>query len=322
MAAFTTYAMTGLLVGVGLILLYLGWLALRNPVLVKIGLRNIPRRPAQSILIVIGLTLSTVIIVSALSTGDTLTYSVRTNAVQAYGPIDEIIAPPLLSLFASLGDTGSLDEAAAESEQAAEISRLTEGGLTSLLAVLEGGLPGITMARLDQLRLEAADEPLIDAVAGSIVFPTIIRNTNTGQGEPFGFILAVDDDYDRHFGLTAIDGRDVQMEELEPGVGAIFAQAANLLAFLQQGAANLGLTNFSLSNVAVATATWTSTRSALTWRRCAGWASTPPSWRNRGSSRSAWPSWASRRIACPPWASRRPPSRWITWASTPPRPRP
>ncbi len=255
MAAFTTYAMTGLLVGVGLILLYLGWLALRNPVLVKIGLRNIPRRPAQSILIVIGLTLSTVIIVSALSTGDTLTYSVRTNAVQAYGPIDEIIAPPLLSLFASLGDTGSLDEAAAESEQAAEISRLTEGGLTSLLAVLEGGLPGITMARLDQLRLEAADEPLIDAVAGSIVFPTIIRNTNTGQGEPFGFILAVDDDYDRHFGLTAIDGRDVQMEELEPGVGAIFAQAANLLAFLQQGAANLGLTNFSLSNVAVATAT-------------------------------------------------------------------
>jgi putative ABC transport system permease protein len=255
MAAFATNAMVGLLVGVALVLLYLGWLALRNPVLVKIGLRNIPRRPAQTILIVIGLTLSTIIIVSALSTGDTLTYSVRTNAVQAYGPIDEIIAPPLLSLFATLADSGSLDEAVAENEQAAELSRLTEGGLTSLLTVLEGGLPGITSARLDQLRLEAADEPLIDAVAGSIIFPTIIRNTSTGQGEPFGFIFAVDDDYDRNFGLTAIDGREVQVEALEPGVGNIFAYGANLLTFAQQGVANLGLPEFSLSNVAVATAT-------------------------------------------------------------------
>jgi hypothetical protein len=32
-------------------------------------------------------------------------------------------------------------------------------------------------------------------VAGAIVFPTIIRNVNTGQSEPLGFIFAVDDDY-------------------------------------------------------------------------------------------------------------------------------
>ena len=254
MAGITTNVLIGLVVGVGLILLYLGWLAARNPVLIKIGLRNIPRRPSQSILIVIGLTLSTIIIVSALSTGDTLTYSVRTNAVQAFGPIDEIVAPPLLSLFASLADSGSLDEAAAENQQAADLSRLMEGGLTSLLAVLEGGLPGITMDRLDQLKVEAKDEPLIDAVAGSIIFPTIIRNTATGQGEPFGFIFAVDDDYDQNFGLTATDGGPVSMEALEPGVGNIFAQAANLLTLAQQSAAGLGLQNFTLSNVAVATA--------------------------------------------------------------------
>jgi hypothetical protein len=59
-----TSIMIALLIGVGLILLYLLALNLRNPVLVKIGLRNIPRRPAQSLLIVIGLTLSTIIIVS------------------------------------------------------------------------------------------------------------------------------------------------------------------------------------------------------------------------------------------------------------------
>lgn len=72
-ATYTNYVMIGLLVAVGLILLYLTAVAARNPVLVKIGIRNIPRRPAQSILIVIGLTLSTIIIVSALATGDTLT---------------------------------------------------------------------------------------------------------------------------------------------------------------------------------------------------------------------------------------------------------
>src|SRR3954466_10940229 len=112
--------MVGLLIAVGLILLYLFLLATRNPVLVKIGLRNIPRRPAQSVLIVVGLTLSTVIILSSLAIGDTLTYSVRSSAIQAYGRIDEIIAPPLLSLLATLGDDpAELDAAAAENEQLA-----------------------------------------------------------------------------------------------------------------------------------------------------------------------------------------------------------
>jgi hypothetical protein len=40
-----TNTMIGLLIAVGLILLYLLFLAARNPVLVKIGLRNIPVAP-------------------------------------------------------------------------------------------------------------------------------------------------------------------------------------------------------------------------------------------------------------------------------------
>ena len=254
LATYTNYVMFGLLIAVGLILLYLTAVAARNPVLVKIGLRNIPRRPAQSILIVIGLTLSTIIIVSALATGDTLTYSVRSHAVQAYGRIDQIIAPPLLSLLASLGEGRSLEEAAAENEEFAELSRLTEGGLTSLFAVLEGGLPGISEERVALLKTEAEDEPLIDAVAGSIIFPTIIRNTTTGQGEPFGFIFAVDNDYDELFGLTDIDGRPVEMESLNTGVGNIFAQAANLFTLVEQSAAGFGLQDVRISDVAMATA--------------------------------------------------------------------
>lgn len=249
--AWPNYVAAGLLVGVGVVILYLGLLALRNPVLVKIGLRNIPRRPAQSILIVIGLTLSTIIIISSLTTGDTLSYSVRRHAVQAYGEVDEIIAPPLLSALVAAAESG--DEAA-ESEQIQEIEQLFEGGLTSVLTVLEGGLPGIDTARLEQLRAEAVEEPLIDAVAGSIIFPTIIRNSTTGQGEPLGFIFAVDDDYDQTFGLATIEGDPVEIESLQTGVGNIFAQASNLFGLVESAGSQLGLQGFSVSDVALATA--------------------------------------------------------------------
>lgn len=253
-----------------LILLYLGLLWLRNPVLVKLGVRNIPRRPTQSVLIVVGLALSTIIIVSALSTGDTLTYSLRRQAVAAYGEIDEILAPPLLSLFVSLSNnedfgeaptaSTATDDAAASGEEEAALSEsqqalqnLTTGGLTSVLTVLEGGLPGITMERYEQLRAEAAAEPLIDRVAASILFPTIIRNTTTGQGEPLGFIFAVDNDYDQSFGLNTTSGQPVELEQLRPGVGNIFAQASNLFSMAGDLAQRAGL-DLQISDVALATA--------------------------------------------------------------------
>ncbi len=256
----TALALTGAVV---LILLYLAFIWLRNPVLIKLGIRNIPRRPTQSILIVIGLALSTIIIVSALSTGDTLTYSLRRQAVAAYGEVDEILAPPLLSLFVSLSDEGfdeetttTVDGETTEPPVSASqqtLENLTSGGLTSVLTILEGGLPGITTARYEQLRTEAAADPLIDRVAASILFPTIIRNTTTGQGEPLGFIFAVDNDYDESFGLTSVDGEPVVMESLQPGVGNIFAQASNLFGLAGELARQAGL-DLNISDVAVATA--------------------------------------------------------------------
>src|SRR5512139_1476940 len=90
----------GVLAAVVAILFFLFIAGLRQPVMAKLGIRSIPRRPTQSILIVIGLTLSTVIIVSALAIGDTLDYSVKWHAIKSYGEIDEIIAPPLLTTLA------------------------------------------------------------------------------------------------------------------------------------------------------------------------------------------------------------------------------
>ena len=73
--------------GLGVIL----WLALRNPIMVKLGLRNIPRRKGQTSLIVIGVMLSTLIAAAALGTGDTISHTIRSSALDGLGPIDEII---------------------------------------------------------------------------------------------------------------------------------------------------------------------------------------------------------------------------------------
>ena len=69
--------------------------AFRNPILVKLGVRNIPKRPGQSLLIVIGLMLSTVIIGASLGIGDTVYKSIRIVAVEGTGQIDEEISSPL-----------------------------------------------------------------------------------------------------------------------------------------------------------------------------------------------------------------------------------
>lgn len=221
---------TGLAIALGLILLGVGLIALRRPIIAKLGLRNIPRRPAQSVLIVVGLTLSTLIIVSALSLGDTLNRSVQRHAVNAYGMIDQVVSPAFLGDLMALADEGTIDS---DNEQAQLLNDLAAGDLASILTLLENGLPGIDQSRYAQLREELADEPLVDGVAASIIFPTIVRNINTGQGEPLGFIFAVDENYTQEFGLHSTDGAPLRMGDLQPGVGNIFVGAANLFAGTQ-----------------------------------------------------------------------------------------
>jgi putative ABC transport system permease protein len=80
-----------LLIAVGAILLLLFFMGWRNRVLMRLGLRNIPRRRAQTALIVFGLMLSTLIIAAAFSTGDTMTYSFRSLALDDLGELDEFV---------------------------------------------------------------------------------------------------------------------------------------------------------------------------------------------------------------------------------------
>jgi len=82
------------------------FLAARNRLLFKLGLRNIPRRRAQSILIIFGLMLSTVIVTSAFTAGDTFSYSLRASSVATLGAVDETVTRKAGSTV-ELRDSGS-----------------------------------------------------------------------------------------------------------------------------------------------------------------------------------------------------------------------
>jgi hypothetical protein len=224
-----TWALVG---AVGLILLGLAGLTLFNPLILKLGLRNVPRRRSQAALIVLGLTLSTIIITSSLTTGDTLQYSVRRHAIDAYGEIDEVLAPPLLANLLSL--TNNQDNTTSDGGADALAGLL---GGQDIFSLLDTGLPGIPVARYEELRRGAADEPLLDKLAPAIVFPTIVRDVSTGQGEPMGFIFAVDDEYDTQFGLRTVQGQPAPMAVLRPGASNIFQLASDLVAGAMKTAA-------------------------------------------------------------------------------------
>jgi putative ABC transport system permease protein len=80
------------------VLTLVGVMAWRNRIMLKLGLRNIPKRPGQTVLIIVGLMLSTVIITSAFGTGDTIAYTIRSLAVSTLGDTDEIMTAPQLGV--------------------------------------------------------------------------------------------------------------------------------------------------------------------------------------------------------------------------------
>lgn len=74
-----------------LIIIGVAIMAIRNRIFFKIGVRNIPRRRAQMVLIVCALMLSTTLLTGVLATGDVIEAGVQTVAVYNLGSVDETI---------------------------------------------------------------------------------------------------------------------------------------------------------------------------------------------------------------------------------------
>ena len=172
----TNQIMVGVVIGFLLIVVGIGSLALLNRIVLKIGIRNIPRRPAQTALIVVGLMLSTLIISSALGTGDTMNHSIRLSATKGLGEIDELLTASLAS------DLSGFDS-------------------------LTGSSPYFPMERVDELRSELEGYDKIDGIAPFISERAPIANLtsqqNVGRMNVVGVELAGPGVFGR---LTSTDG--------------------------------------------------------------------------------------------------------------------
>ena len=84
----TQQLMWVLLAVFGAAALILGLSALRNRVSFRMAARNLPRRRAQTILVVLGLMLATMLFSASFTTGDTLANSLRVQALENLGQVD------------------------------------------------------------------------------------------------------------------------------------------------------------------------------------------------------------------------------------------
>ena len=179
----TDIIMLGTLVGFLVIFFGVGTLAVLNRIVLKVGLRNIPRRPAQTVLIVVGLMLSTLIISSALGTGDTLNHSITSAVTDGLGEIDEILTA---NLGDSLGLTGSSPYFPVETLDALREQLSGYEKIDGLLAGISENAPvtnpsgGESVARMNILGVETADlgvfGPVSDTGGGVVDISALTGN--------------------------------------------------------------------------------------------------------------------------------------------------
>jgi putative ABC transport system permease protein len=150
----------------------------RNRIIFMIGLRNIPRRVAQTVLIVIGLMLSTVIITAAFTTGDTVDYSITKQAYDLLGHSDVVLDGKVANQVAGGEQGHSVSPAQYQAFlKAADTAHLSDvdGYLGVLFAPVpvinpETNLsePNISFAGIDASRADAFPD-VIDNNSGAVL---------------------------------------------------------------------------------------------------------------------------------------------------------
>jgi putative ABC transport system permease protein len=180
-------------------------LALRNRVFFKLGVRNVRRRRARTALIVGGLMLGTTIIASALASGDTMSHTIRSAAIESLGATDEIV-----------------------SAQGAEIdfgrdTMVSLGEATGVDYFSEDLVPTITHELLRSDRF--------DGVAPAIIEPVAVQNVTKRQNEPRVTLFASSGPHLAAFGdIRTVRGQVVSLDDLSPGQIYLNEDAATDLA--------------------------------------------------------------------------------------------
>lgn len=172
--------------------------ALRQPVLFRLSARNIPRRPGRSLLIVLGLTLATTIITSALATGDTIALSARAEVLGALGNIDEVISSTEESDIEITGESVALQY--------------------------------FDQSAFEAIRDAALEVPQVDGVMPAILEEVGGQNLTTRQTEPRLAVIGVDAQYMQGFGTVRnLQGQAIDLTTLQPGEVLLNKDAADEL---------------------------------------------------------------------------------------------
>lgn len=161
-----TTIMSVLLVLLALCLLSVAWVALRKPVVFKMGMRNIPRRKAQTILVVVGLMLSTLIISAALGTGDTMNNSISSAVYDQLGHVDERVIASDTAKASSSQARSTIPAAAAETVAGALKG---DPNVAATMGVLYESVPAINTPKnlaKPSVFLVGVDPSKIDAFGG------------------------------------------------------------------------------------------------------------------------------------------------------------
>lgn len=186
-----------LAVAVGLV----GALALRNRVFLRLAVRNATRRRARSALIVLGLMLGTALIAAALATGDTMSHTIRSQAITSLGYTDEVIQ--------------------------------AKGAKPTLAGTDMGAATGVQYFSVGDYRRVAAavgSSRLVDGVAPAIIEPVAAVDASTRQIEPQMTLFATDPAHMSGFGvIRSRTGQALSLGQLRPGEVFINVKAAEQL---------------------------------------------------------------------------------------------
>jgi len=184
--------------------------SLRNPVLFKMGVRNITRRPAQTTLIVLGLMLTTLLFSAALSTGDTMNYSIRKSAMDQLGLVDEVIQAKSVT-----GQESHMGNQIAQAQRSAQY---------------------ISGDQVDRITGQLRDSGLADGVAPIVTdtFPAVAPISR--QTLPEVKVLGVQDDYaSQTEPLKTAAGQELAIESLSGSETYLSTKAAEKLDVSEGG---------------------------------------------------------------------------------------
>lgn len=179
-----------------LCLLTVIWIALRRPIIFKLGVRNIARRKAQTALIVIGLMLSTLIIAAALGTGDTVSHSITSDTYTNLGQLDELVV--VSQSPEASGDLTYQETLPAGALATVEAALAGDPDVDGVMAMLDARLPVINEA--DQLA-----EP-----------DTVVTGLDPAGLEAFG-------------GMRDVNGDVIDFRALEPGQVVVSEKLADAI---------------------------------------------------------------------------------------------